>query len=148
MNKKTISGLVILATFLCLVLLSEYKQVGVNDVLNRDSACRLQSNQCEITSKYGAISINFKQMPISEEMLSIVFSLPSGYQINSAHIEGVNMYMGRTPVMFEQGKKINEGTTFLGSCNIEEMQWQLQFTIKKGEEFVSSPFSVFFITRN
>ena len=72
-----------------------------------------------------SLTILFTQSPIVEEELFIVFESPERFQIKRAWIEGDNMYMGKTPILFENANKPNLGLTFLGSCNLAEMKWLL-----------------------
>jgi hypothetical protein len=82
------------------------------------------------------LRINFLQAPIIEEELFIDFDISQGNQIVNVWIEGANMYMGKTPVIFENKSdiKVNRGVTFLGSCTQLDMQWQLFIEVKNKAE--------------
>lgn len=130
MNKKSFT--LRLGIFLCLiftVLFGIYLK-NVNNTLNhstQSNQCLLINNACTFKTDSIYLRINFLQPPIIEEELLINFEINQGYQILSAWIEGANMYMGKTPVIFEDksGDKVTKGLTFLGSCSKADMQWNL-----------------------
>ncbi|WP_395343238.1 hypothetical protein PN836_002955 [Ningiella sp. W23] len=93
------------------------------------------------------ITVSFEQTPVSEEELFLNFELPETVKIEDIWIEGVNMYMGKTPVLFEDENAPNRGVTFLGSCNLDEMQWQLKVQLsvnsKQGQHTLALPFNTY-----
>ena len=66
-----------------------------------------------------------------------------GVKIVNAWIEGVNMYMGKTPIIFEQTPSV--GITFLGSCNLPEMKWRINIEAQNNEGEINH-YSAFFYT--
>ncbi len=103
---------------------------NVNEELNTSSTCTLLKNECHFSTPKGQFWLKFEQTPVAEEELNIFFGTPEGIKVKNAYIEGVNMYMGKTPVIFEDGLPANTAVTFLGSCNLEEMQWALYVETK------------------
>lgn len=95
-----------------------------------------------------SLRIKFLQAPAIEEELFINFDISKGYVIAGAWVEGENMYMGKTPIIFENidNKKTNKGFTFLGSCTQPDMQWKLYIEVKS-EAGDTSLYSAFFNTR-
>ena len=86
----------------------------------------------------------FSTMPEPEESVTLKILIPENQEIESAWIEGVNMYMGKIPVLLDndgQGKW--SGWFMLGSCSEPVMKWQLRLNIKdKG-----SPSYLYFVTQ-
>lgn len=124
---------------------------NINKSLNNTLECVLTENNCLFGDQNLALAINFSQTPIIEEELAIQFTFANSHKIQSAWVEGVNMYMGKTPVLFEQlidnpqnaGLVVQhnadtqnsledvtlqkqEGITFLGACSSAQMHWQLK----------------------
>ncbi len=102
---------------------------NVNEKLNKSNECLLDSLAChyEFEGKY--FSLIFEQVPQTEEELFIRFDLPENYRVKNAWIEGINMYMGKSPVIFDDSPQ--RGVTFLGSCNLDTMQWALYVKLEK-----------------
>lgn len=82
------------------------------------------------------LRIKFIQTPKVEEELLVTFDISTGNTIKQAWIEGANMYMGKTPVIFEQigPNKINQGLTFLGSCTQAHMEWHMFIEVMDTED--------------
>jgi hypothetical protein len=120
---------------------------NVNDTLNAGGECDITRNTCKINVLNSQISVKFEQPPITEEELFLEFEFGKGIMIEQAWIEGVNMYMGKTPVLFEDSSKPQRAVTFLGSCNLSQMQWRLHLNVKTDDSqmptSVSVPFSTF-----
>ncbi len=63
-------------------------------------------------------------------------------EVQTAYIEGVNMYMGKIPLFFElkDGKLVADA--MLGVCNEPQMQWQIVISGTTGTPFeIRYPFS-------
>ena len=108
---------------LIFIVITAWLSNNVNNTLNHNHDCNLSLEICEILLDGQNFSIEFEQKPVVEEELYIKFVIPTGWVIENAWIEGVNMYMGKTPVMFESPDNLSQGITFLGSCNLAEMNW-------------------------
>jgi len=84
------------------------------------------------------------RLPTIEEQIPLTVTLPEGLQIDSAYIEGVNMFMGKIPVPLKaEGSRQWRGWFMLGACSEPTMQWQMVITIKNRPE----PVWVFFTTQ-
>lgn len=126
--------------FLGLVLAVFYGiyRSSVNSLLQVESECNVGIKKCTFIKNGLAFSIEFMHKPVVEEELFIQFGLPSGWIVEQTWIEGINMYMGQTPVLFEKpAEKIDnketivwEGVTFLGSCNVSQMRWRLNTVVR------------------
>jgi len=128
-NKKYVSARPIIFVGLVLVTVGGIYFGNVNKSLNQSNKCVLQNKQCLFENPSTTLGIKFKHLPVIEEEMLIDFDISDENQINSAWIEGVNMYMGKMPVIFDNDKNVN-GVTFLGSCSQTNMQWQLFIEVK------------------
>lgn len=108
--------------------------------LQGGNQCSLAANtQClfQTTAKSDALVIvDFFHPPQLEEQNRITLSLPESFVFNDAWIQGVNMYMGKSPVLIENEDPIFSAAQinlmfFLGACSEPNMRWQLVLNIKK-----------------
>ena len=139
-----ILGLILL---LCAVI-SGIFLANVNQSLNSSGECDMTLSACTLAVMNDEISVKFEQRPVQEEELFIRFDLPAQFSIEKAWIEGVNMYMGKTPVMFEDDTQLDQGVTFLGSCNLETMEWVMHLNIKSNDTQEVSSVRLSFFTVN
>lgn len=123
MNNKTQLIRFFLLLALVLTAFAGWFLAPVNNTLTDSENCDLTEQVCIFDKGSNRFSIEFTHKPVSEEELTVKFNLPSNWVIEKAWIEGVNMYMGKTPVMFENVNKATQGVTFLGSCNLAQMKW-------------------------
>jgi hypothetical protein len=107
--------------------------------------CDMTENTCLFSFQNKDFSIEFVSSVVVEEEIFIKFDLPQTLKLENAWVEGVNMFMGRTPVMDAQTDEVGRYVTFLGSCNLEQMQWRLVFQLsnKNGQK---QEFSAVFYT--
>lgn len=117
--QRFVSLLFVFAVFSC------SKSPGVNDLLSKNDLCDLSRDPCMISSQFGSIKMAFLKPPIVEEEITIVFTLPRDVIVDKAQVEGINMFMGITPVLFEKPSEPETGITFLGSCSEPAMAWRL-----------------------
>ena len=105
----------------------------------------MTENTCLFSFQNKDFSIEFVSSVVVEEEIFIKFDLPQTLKLENAWVEGVNMFMGRTPVMNAQTDEVGRYVTFLGSCNLEQMQWRLVFQLsnKNGQK---QEFSAVFYT--
>lgn len=130
MNKSpSIIHILIAFLLLCALVFGAYL-ANSNKALTNAEHCDITEGVCEVRVFNQSVRTKFEQKPVAEEELFISFSLPNKLAIERAWIEGVNMYMGKTPVMFEDAHDDTRGVTFLGSCNQAEMQWRLHAQVK------------------
>lgn len=110
--------------------------------------CQFEEGPCKktISGIEIALQIHPAHVPLEEE-LTLNFSLGSGVIVKDAHIEGINMYMGKTPIMFDSTTERDdqvEGMSFLGSCSEPRMRWQVIVTLQDqlgNERRVTFPFA-------
>ncbi|AWL11949.1 hypothetical protein HMF8227_01474 [Saliniradius amylolyticus] len=110
-----------------------------------DEPCQLDQGSCPIQlgPRQGRIMLTPQPIPLEEE-LTLQFELPEGWQLNSAVIEGVNMYMGQIPVIFEGP---NRGITFLGACSEPRMQWRLALRLEQQDQNATISRELYFTTQ-
>ena len=119
--------------------------LGENNNYNPDNktSCWLAGNSCEIELAEGTLTVVMDRLPTIEEQIPLTVTLPEGVQINSAYIEGVNMFMGKIPVPLKQENNRQwQGWFMLGACAEPTMQWQMVIKIKNRPE----PVWIFFTT--
>lgn len=127
-------------TTLCLIMVIAIYYANVKKPRDIPNECNITQESCVFVVDQSSLEVEFLQTPISEEELTLKFKTNNGLKIVNVWIEGVNMYMGKTPVLFETDENI--GITFLGSCNLAEMKWRLNIEVqnKKGEILKDSAF--------
>lgn len=78
------------------------------------------------SQNHSSISISFSHEPARiEKMMQVKISYLSNKIVEEVWVEGINMYMGRIPVVAVKADDIWLGEFFLGSCSEPKMQWQL-----------------------
>jgi hypothetical protein len=120
----------------------------------------ISDKQCELTASLSCafhwgdqqVIVKFAENAQVEELNIVSVTLPENAQLVSAWVQGVNMFMGKTPLY-----KIQTDTAlpsreqryefFIGSCSEEQMKWQLILTIN-GTEHSSKRLFVNFTTHN
>lgn len=111
----------------------------------------MTNNACFFDVDIAELKVSFQKIPTIEEELIINFFLNNNRaEITQAWVEGQNMYMGKTPVIFES-KELpleHQGITFLGSCSQPQMQWQFNVAVKNKKTEQTKVYSAFFTTHN
>ncbi|GGO69645.1 hypothetical protein [Bowmanella pacifica] len=132
MSKQNHLGLIVSGGLLAGILLITYLVNRTESLSQQSGPCQLQQGDCEfnVAGQPGSIGLSPKPIPI-EEPLAVSLHLPKGSALISAHIEGVNMYMGRIPVIAEQQNgQIITAVSYLGSCSEPNMQWRLVLVLQ------------------
>lgn len=107
------------------------------------NSCNFVNKTCEFLIDEQLAIARFSVQPLPEESTTLSIALPEDIKIQSAWIEGVNMYMGKIPVLLDfNGKGAWTGWFMLGSCSEPVMKWQLRLNIE-GEE---APTYLYFVT--
>ncbi|WP_298440105.1 hypothetical protein [uncultured Ferrimonas sp.] len=88
--------------------------------------CQFQQGPCLRTDSQ--LQLTPAHAP-SEQPLQMNITLPEGYHIVEARIEGRDMFMGVIPVQFNG----NRATTIYGSCSSDYMVWQLFVSAENGQ---------------
>jgi hypothetical protein len=117
--------------------------INVTTPKNVTNECDMTQESCTFNNKNTVLSMKFLQAPVAEEELQIKFTTSRDVKITRAWVEGVNMYMGKTPIIFEQTPDL--GITFLGSCNLPEMKWRMNIEAQNNEGEINH-YSAFFYT--
>ncbi|MFT5900229.1 MAG: hypothetical protein ACI97K_002897 [Glaciecola sp.] len=114
----------------------------VNSTKSNQSECKVLSDICAFKHQYGEIRIEFVTEIQTEEEIILNIDIPEDLVLDEAWVEGVDMFMGKTPVVLENDKYV----TFLGSCNLAKMKWRLNLKIlnKNGQVQL---YSAIFYTR-
>ena len=109
------------STLVLLFLLIACNSESEKDVIS--SACK-ENKPCNYSGDY---SIWLDNESISPETEFIVkFKAPEQINIKQAKLEGVNMYMGSIPLMFEYKDGVWQSKAMLGACAEPIMQWRLR----------------------
>ncbi|RDV24125.1 hypothetical protein DXV75_15665 [Alteromonas aestuariivivens] len=106
-------------------------------------------NQCEFVNlvcTFGgsafSVRAEFHQVPRPEEQLWLDLSWEPNLELERAWVEGVNMFMGRVPLMLEGARPgVASGWFMLGSCSEPAMQWHLVLHFKGQAEPVLMQFT-------
>ena len=137
----------IIVVAVCVYLAHKFQSSVLKDtsVVNGiGNSCNFVNETCEFLIDGEVAIATFSTMPEPEESVTLKILIPENQEIESAWIEGVNMYMGKIPVLLDndgQGKW--SGWFMLGSCSEPVMKWQLRLNIKdKG-----SPSYLYFVTQ-
>jgi hypothetical protein len=116
----------------------------VNRSKNELSNCEIQSRTCTLSQGNGEIRIEFLTPIKTEEEILLSITVPKAITIETAWVEGVNMYMGKTPLIQEN----SHYTTFLGSCNLATMKWQLNIQTRNKNGHVQTYSATFHTSNN
>ncbi|MGB3726952.1 MAG: hypothetical protein WA981_14440 [Glaciecola sp.] len=119
---------------------------SVNNTLTTSESCVLTNNKCTFSIDEQILRIEFSQTPIAEEELYIKFYTDSAWSVQNAFVQGINMYMGKTPVLFEKPDNFEDGVIFLGSCNLAEMHWQMTINLSNKKTANTKVLTVLFTT--
>ena len=137
----------IIVVAVCVYLAHKFQSSVLKDtsVVNGiGNSCNFVNETCEFLIDGEVAIATFSTMPEPEESVTLKILIPENQEIESAWIEGVNMYMGKIPVLLDndgQGKW--SGWFMLGSCSEPVMKWQLRLNFKdKG-----SPSYLYFVTQ-
>lgn len=132
----------------CVYLAHEFQSSALRDanVINGiGKSCNFVNEACEFLIDEKLSIATFSSTPLPEESVTLKILIPEDHEIESAWIEGVNMYMGKIPVLLENnGNGEWSGWFMLGSCSEPLMKWQLRLNIKDKE----SPNYLYFVTQN
>jgi hypothetical protein len=139
--------LAIVVVTVCVFLAHKFQQTAFDETNVSNgigNSCTFVNETCEFLIGNDVAIAHFSEKPVAEESVTITFSIPPNYEVESAWIEGVNMYMGKIPVLLEQGPKGKwSGWFMLGSCSEPVMRWQLRLNIASEE----SPAYLYFVTQ-
>jgi hypothetical protein len=125
----------ILVVAVCVYVAHSYQSPVSTDtdiISGLKNSCTFSNKTCEFLIDDELAVARFSTQPMPEESITLSLRMPNDEIIESAWIEGVNMYMGKVPVLLEQSVKGEwSGWFMLGSCSEPVMTWQLRLNIKK-----------------
>ena len=137
----------IIVVAVCVYLAHKFQSSVLKDtsVVNGiGNSCNFVNETCEFLIDDEVAIATFSTMPEPEESVTLKILIPENQEIESAWIEGVNMYMGKIPVLLDNdGEGKWSGWFMLGSCSEPVMKWQLRLNIKDKE----SPSYLYFVTQ-
>ena len=137
----------IIVVAVCVYLAHKFQSSVLKDtsVVNGiGNSCNFVNETCEFLIDGEVAIATFSTMPEPEESVTLKILIPENQEIESAWIEGVNMYMGKIPVLLDNdGEGKWSGWFMLGSCSEPVMKWQLRLNIKDKE----SPSYLYFVTQ-
>lgn len=89
--------------------------------------CHFSERDCRILLTQGELQVSWQRFPVVlEEELYVTFEYPNQLSLGNVWIEGINMYMGKVPVLIQQTERgWSEGITYLGSCSEPNMRWRM-----------------------
>lgn len=160
MKKQSIFSLTLVVLCLLFVLVANKYSTNVNSLLTKGGECTLQDRVCQFVDELGSISINFEQLPVVEEEMNVEVRLSEHLLLKNAWVEGINMYMGKIPIIprreaefnFENrnlnAEKLFHGLFFLGSCTEPSMQWAMVLEVENKNTLQSSVYRVRFTTKS
>jgi hypothetical protein len=147
-NKKPQTLTIVFFLALVIAVLAGVNISSINNSLTNTDECRLMNNSCHFSVESGELIMEFDQSPMIEEEMLLNIIFPSGFTLANAWIEGVNMYMGKTPVILEsKGDGQVQGITFLGSCTQPKMEWVMKLNVKNEKTEQTRVYSVLFTTK-
>ncbi|MCY7293861.1 hypothetical protein [Alteromonas sp. a30] len=101
----------------------------------------LDGDDCQT---YAKLKVKLAPDPVlvEEEIQAILF-LSKGWKLERGWVEGVNMYMGKTPLLIQESqsqKNQYQAVFFLGSCSEPDMNWRLttQWKHEKTQQSVTA----------
>ena len=137
----------IIVVAVCVYLAHKFQSSALKDtgVVNGiGNSCNFVNETCEFLIDEKLAIASFSTMPEPEESVTVKLIIPEGKNIESAWIEGVNMYMGKIPVLLDSdGEGKWSGWFMLGSCSEPVMKWQLRLNV----EGMDSPSYLYFVTQ-
>ncbi len=123
----------IIVVAVCVYLAHKFQSSVLKDtsVVNGiGNSCNFVNETCEFLIDDRLAIATFSAMPEAEESVTVKLFVPEGEEIESAWIEGVNMYMGKIPVLLDNdGRGKWSGWFMLGSCREPVMKWQLRLNL-------------------
>ncbi|WP_392343790.1 hypothetical protein [Pseudoalteromonas prydzensis] len=116
-----IKFLIVFLSALKLLIACDSQTISIEE---QAQAASCQPNQlCQYNNQVKIWLAEQKTTP--ETPFEIYLSLPSGYTVQSAKLEGVTMYMGFIPVLFEARDGLLVAHTMVGICSERNMTWKL-----------------------
>jgi hypothetical protein len=117
-----------------------YPLLSTSPPIQQGKQCELSTPSCRLNWQQSEFKIEFAPYPIPlEEEVRVWMHLPLDTILKSAHISGINMYMGKIPFIVESRSASHvdfieqvQGVFFLGSCSEADMLWQMTIHLQDG----------------
>ncbi|MEH6394778.1 hypothetical protein [Pseudoalteromonas sp.] len=121
-----IKFLIVFLSALKLLIACDSQTISIEE---QSQAASCQPNQlCQYNNQ---VKIWLGEQKITPETpFEIYLSLPNGFSVQSAKLEGVTMYMGFIPVFFEPRDGVLVAHTMVGICSERNMTWKLALELK------------------
>lgn len=133
-SQKWVSPICIFLVAVCVFAVHQYQMAAkpaLNPLNEIGDSCTFVNERCEFLINGNLSIAEFSEKVEPETSITLVLDVPAGTKIESAWIEGVNMYMGKVPVLLENKNNGKwSGWFMLGSCNESTMKWQLRLNIE------------------
>ncbi|MBU3022853.1 hypothetical protein [Aestuariibacter sp. A3R04] len=140
-------GYIAFALFLAVIIAFFALREGKTDndtSMGLVNQCEFVNSLCQINHNDNVVLSTFSSIPEVEASITVNFSLPPFMDIDSVWIEGVNMYMGKVPVLVEKTEPgIWSGWFMLGVCSEPVMRWKMVMYVKNSNQ----PYLFFFDTK-
>lgn len=95
------------------------------------TGCTIHNNRCVFVIEQQKFDVTFLKKPATDEENRFSITSSAAFSLDNSWVEGVNMYMGKTPVIVEQqNSQDTKALLYLGSCNLNSMEWQLILNFK------------------
>lgn len=120
----------VLLVFLAISAFIIYQSFISDDLDDNYSSiiCEFEHGPCTFENQFGQFLLKANPEVIRTES-EIIFQLShyalESVTIESAYLEGRDMYMGRIPLFFEKRNGRLLASTMLGACIEDEMVWQM-----------------------
>ncbi|ELR64518.1 hypothetical protein C942_02331 [Photobacterium marinum] len=101
--------------------------------------CQITAESCVIEGRENGIDLTLQPFPAKANS-ELVIQIGNVNVKPVATVEGVNMYMGTIPVIFEQKENSWLGKFSVPECVHDKMAWAI--TLKQGDKMVIADFTV------
>ncbi|MBE0379337.1 hypothetical protein [Pseudoalteromonas prydzensis] len=137
-----IKFLIVFLSALKLLIACDSQTISIEE--QAQAASCLPNQVCQYNNH---VKIWLGEQKVSPETpFEIYLSLPSGYTVQSAKLEGITMYMGFIPVFFEASDGLLVAQTMVGICAERNMTWKLALAVKNQQEQAEQVFYYFNVT--
>ena len=138
-TKMIVSGAILVAVSIFAILATRS-----GPVLTHSNICALGRSPCVIKTPDYQVSITLQNQQVVLEQETFVDIQVKNAQLTEAWIEGVNMYMGKIPLMQERD---STHVFFLGSCSEPDMHWRLNIILEDNTGSAHSHYVDFYTQR-
>ena len=111
-----------------MTLLSSCTEELSDTVKKIEPTCIPEQSQCTVTIENFEIDVNFNvEKLIPEQPFEVSINLPPEFTVKniSGYFEGINMYMGKIPLIFQTTSIGYVAQSQFGSCSESNMQWRM-----------------------